>query len=84
MRFQRLLVVVGFSAVFAAACGGPSEPKSPDERAAEDAAELEDMEKEGGGQGTELDAKDAEDDMKAAEDEKAEEAPAEAPAEAAE
>ena len=82
MRFQRLLVVVGFSAVFAAACGGPSEPKAPDERIAEDESALEDMEKEGGGQGTELDAKAAEEDMKAAEDEKAEEAPRDPPAEA--
>jgi hypothetical protein len=82
MRFQRLLVVVGLSAVCAAACGGPPEPKSPDEQIAEEETKLEDMEKEGGGQGTELEAKDAEDEMKAAEEEKAEEAPADAPAEA--
>ena len=80
MSFHRLCVVVGLSAVFAVACGGPPEPKSADERIAEDEAKLEDMEKEGGGSGTELDAKAAEEDMKAAEEEKAEEAPADAPA----
>jgi len=81
MRFQRLLVVAGLSAVFAAACGGPPEPESPDARIAEDEEALEDMEKEGGGQGTELDAKATEEDMKAAEEEKLEEAPPNLPEE---
>ena len=81
MRFQRLLVVAGFSAVSAGACGGPPEPESPDARIAEDESALEDMEKEGGGQGTELDAKATEEDMKAAEEEKLEEAPPNLPEE---
>jgi hypothetical protein len=64
-------------------CGGPSEAKSPDEQIEEDKAKLEDIEKEGGGEGTELDQKQVEDDLDAAEEEKAEEG-AEPPAESAE
>lgn len=77
MKIQNRLVAVALLGMFAAACGGPSEPKSPDERIAEDESKLEDMEKEGGGQGTELEARDVEADEQAAEEEKSEEAPAE-------
>lgn len=76
MKIQSRLAALVLLGTFAAACGGPAEPKSPDEKIAEEENKLEDMEKEGGGQGTELEAKEAEDDIKAAEEEKSEEAPA--------
>ncbi len=79
MKIQNRLVALALFGVFAAACGAPSEPKSPDERIAEDEQKLEDMEKEGGGQGTELEARDVEADQEAAEEEAAEEAAEEAP-----
>jgi hypothetical protein len=79
MNVQKRLVALVLFGAFAAACGGPAEPKSPDEKLAEDESKLQDMEKEGGGQGTELDARDVEADEKAAEEEQSEEAPAEAP-----
>lgn len=81
MKVQKRLVVLVLFGALAAACGGPAEPKSPDEKLAEDESKLQDMEKEGGGEGTELDARDVEEDEKAAEEETApaEEAPAEAP-----
>lgn len=70
---NRLVALASFGLL---ACGGPAEPKSPDERIAEDEQKLEDIEKEGGGQGTELEARDVEADEKAAEEELSEEAPA--------
>jgi hypothetical protein len=76
MKIQNRLVALVALGMFAAACGGPAEPKSPDERIAEDEKKLEDMEAEGGGQGTELEARDVEADAAAAEAEKSEEAPA--------
>lgn len=79
MQTQKRLVALALFGVLAAACGGPSEPKSPDEKLADDENKLQDMEKEGGGEGTELDARDVESDEKAAEEAEAEEAPAEAP-----
>jgi len=79
MKTQNRLVAFALFALLAAACGGPSEPKSPDEKLAADESKVEDMEKEGGGEGTELDARDVEADEKAAEEEKQEEAPAETP-----
>jgi len=81
MKILKQLVTLASLSAFAVACGGPSEPKSPDEKLAEDESKLQDMEKEGGGEGTELDARDVEADEKAAEEEAApaEEAPAEAP-----
>ena len=79
MKIQKRLVALALFGVLAAACGGPSEPKSPDEKLAEDESKLQDMEKEGGGEGTELDARDVEADEKAADEEQSEEAPAEAP-----
>lgn len=76
MKIQSRLIALLALGMFATACGAPSEPKSPDERIAEDEKKLEDMEQEGGGEGTELDARDVEADEQAAEEEKSEEAPA--------
>ena len=77
MKIQNRLVALVLFGMLAIACGAPSEPKSPDERIAADEEKLEDMEKEGGGQGTELEAREVEADQEAAEEEKSEEAPAE-------
>lgn len=79
MKIQNRFVIVVLLGTLAAACGGPSEAKAPDERVSEDEQKLKDMEKEGGGEGTELDARDVEGDEKSAEEEQSEEAPAEAP-----
>jgi len=79
MQIQKRLVMAVLSGTIAAACGGPPEAQAPDERVSEDEQKLKDMEKEGGGEGTELDARDVEADEKSAEDEPSEAAPAEAP-----
>lgn len=60
-----------------AACA-PAEPKTPDERIAEDEAELEDMERHGGGEGTELAADEVKKDLEEAKKEKAEQEAGEA------
>ncbi len=68
----RTASVFALLALSLVACGGSSqEPATPEERVEADEAKLEDMEKEGMGSGSELDAEKVEEDLDAA---KAEEA----------